>query len=204
MGKPSDQRLRVCVAQEAARIILDEGINDYQLAKHKALERIGVHDRGALPRNIEIEQAIREHRQLFFTEADYRHQSKLWHAALAAMERLRNFRPRLVGSLLEGTAGRHSHVNLHVYSDAVEEILFVLLDLGIAYRSVERRINFGSEVRCYPGLQFMEADIEVLAVVFSHKENRQPPLSAIDGKPMRRAEITEVQKQVDQLRGDSR
>ena len=204
MGKPSDQRLRVCVAQEAARIILDEGINDYQLAKHKALERIGVHDRGALPRNIEIEQAIREHRQLFFTEADYRHQSKLWHAALAAMERLRNFRPRLVGSLLEGTAGRHSHVNLHVYSDAVEEILFVLLDLGIAYRSVERRINFGSEVRCYPGLQFMEADIEVLAVVFSHKENRQTPLSAIDGKPMRRAEITEVQKQVDQLRGDSR
>ncbi len=203
MGKANDQRLRVYVAQEAARIILDEGVNDYQLAKHKALERIGVHDRGALPRNIEIEQAIREHRQLFFTEADYRHQSKLWHAALAAMERLRDFKPRLVGSLLEGTAGRHSHVNLHVYSDAVEEILFLLLDMGIAYRSVERRINFGSEGRCCPGLQFVEADIEVLAVVFSHKENRQNPLSAVDGKPMKRADLSEVRKKVALLHGDT-
>lgn len=203
MGKQSDQRLRVCVAQEAARIILDEGINDYQLAKRKASERIGVNDRGALPRNIEIQQAIREHQQLFFTKADYLHQFKLWHAALSAMKRLRDFQPRLVGSLLEGTAGRHSHVNLHVYSDAVEEILFLLLDVGIAYRSVERRINFGSEVRCCPGLQFLEADIEIVAVVFSHKENRQSPLSAVDGKPMKRAEMSEVEKRVAMLRRDT-
>ena len=204
MGKLVDQRMRTYVAQEAARIILDEGINDYQIAKRKALERIGVVDRAALPSNIEIEQAIREHRQLFFTEADYLHQSKLWHAALLAMKRLRDFKPRLVGSLLDGTAGRHSQVNLHLYSDAVEEILFLMLDTGIAYRSVERRINFGTEVRSYPGLQFIEADIEVLAIVFSYKENRQSPLSAVDGKPMRRAPISEVEERVAKLRRETR
>jgi hypothetical protein len=196
MVNRTDRRARTLIAQEAARIILDEGIQDYHLAKRRAMARMGISERGGLPRNTEIEQAIREHQELFFTEDDHRHRHALWRAALAAMRLLQAYSPRLVGPVLNGTAGRHSAVTLHVFSDSVEEILFRLMDARIAYRSTERRLRVGKETRPYPCLCFITADIEVEAIVMPGKELRQSPFSAIDGKPMRRAEIREVTRRL--------
>lgn len=42
------------VAQETARIIVNQGIRDFGLAKKKAAERLGLRDRGSLPGNVEI------------------------------------------------------------------------------------------------------------------------------------------------------
>ena len=56
-----DDRARQLLAQEAARIIVDQGLRDYRVAKIKAAERLGMNSRGALPGNAEIEQAISEH-----------------------------------------------------------------------------------------------------------------------------------------------
>ena len=42
------------LAQEAARIIVDQGLRDYRAAKLKAAERLGMNTRGSLPRNAEI------------------------------------------------------------------------------------------------------------------------------------------------------
>jgi hypothetical protein len=50
-------RARQMLAQEAARIIVNQGIRDYGLAKKKAAERLGLNSRGSLPGNAEIEQA---------------------------------------------------------------------------------------------------------------------------------------------------
>ena len=52
--------LRRALAQEAARIIVDHGVDDYLFAKRKAAERMGVTDHAVLPRNTEIEEAIAE------------------------------------------------------------------------------------------------------------------------------------------------
>ena len=49
-----DNRARQVLAQEAARIIVDQGIRDYRVAKIKAAERLGLNTRGALPGNAEI------------------------------------------------------------------------------------------------------------------------------------------------------
>ena len=57
------------VAQEAARIIVNQGIRDFGLAKKKAAERLGLTDRGSLPGNAEIELAVSEHLQLFAGES---------------------------------------------------------------------------------------------------------------------------------------
>jgi hypothetical protein len=59
------ERARLMVAQEAARIIVNQGLRDYGLAKKKAAERLGLNTRGSLPGNAEIEQAVSEHLQLF-------------------------------------------------------------------------------------------------------------------------------------------
>ena len=188
--------MRCRVAHEAARIILEEGVRDYQLAKRKAVDRIGAYDRVPLPRNLEIEQAIRDRQQLFYTEEDYNHQSALWRAALAAMIFLHTFNPRLVGELLRGTASKHSIVNLHVFADATEEVLFQFLNAGIPYHCAERRIRFKHEVKSYPSVHYLETQIEIEAVIFPPENLRQAPISAIDGKPMQRAEISAVKKKV--------
>jgi hypothetical protein len=196
MANRTDRRARTLIAQEAARIILDEGVQDYHLAKRRAMARMGIGERGGLPRNTEIEQAIREHQELFFTEDDRRHHHALWAAALAAMRLLQAYSPRLVGPVLNGTAGRHSAVILHVFTDSVEEILFRLMDARIAYRATERRLRVGKETRPYPCLCFVASGMDVEAIVLPGKELRQSPLSAIDGRPMRRAEIREVEQRV--------
>ena len=68
MGRKSvsiNDRARRMLAQEAARIIVEQGIQDFRVAKNKAAERLGLKDRGSLPGNSEIQQAVGEHLQLF-------------------------------------------------------------------------------------------------------------------------------------------
>ena len=80
------------VAQEAARIIVDQGIRDYRVAKQKAAERLGVDGRGSLPGNAEIEAAVADHLQIFGGESHERSAAADAHAALSAMELLTRFR----------------------------------------------------------------------------------------------------------------
>jgi hypothetical protein len=65
MARKSDFKRRLRIADEAARIIVEEGIADYQVAKQKACRRLGLAASTSLPRNIEIEQAVIERQRLF-------------------------------------------------------------------------------------------------------------------------------------------
>jgi hypothetical protein len=201
MSDTRDQRLRACIAQEAARILLDEGVEDYHLAKRKAAERLNASDRRLLPRNSEIERAVLDHQRVFFTKGYDNLVSMLRRAALEAMSLLRKFQPRLTGSVLKGTAGKYSDINIHLFADAVEEVLFVLMDAGIAYRSAERRLRYGDDVRCYPALRFVTRGHQVEAVVLPTDALKQPPLSPIDAKSMQRATIKQVERLLKSDRG---
>lgn len=194
MTDTHDQRLRIRIAQEAARILLDEGVEDYHLAKRKAADRLNASHRSQLPRNSEVERAVRDHQRLFFTNGYHDLLSVLRRAALDGMRLLRKFEPRLVGSVLQGTAGKHSEINLHVFADAVEEVLFVLMHAGIAYRSTERRLRYGNDVRHYPCLRLLANGYRMEIVVLPTGALRQSPLSPIDGKPMQRATIKQVER----------
>jgi hypothetical protein len=108
-------QLRRRVALEAARLISEQGIRDYRMAKRKAAQRIGVRDEGFLPRNREIEDALREHQRLFRGDEQARAQQFRLETARDAMKFLSRFEPRLVGSVLEGTSDVHSAVCLQVF-----------------------------------------------------------------------------------------
>ena len=193
--KPNDtDRARQVVAQEAARIIVDHGIRDYRLAKQKAAERLGVLSRGALPGNSEIEAAVAEHLQLF-GGASHADQLRLMRvAALAAMELLAAFDPRLVGPVLVGTADENSAVNLHVFADSAEVVAMELADIGLNYRSYERRLKSRrGRVETYAGFEFHHSHNAIQATVFPIDGIRQAPISPVDGKPMRRVDTDAVQ-----------
>lgn len=184
------------LAQEAARIIVDQGIRDYRAAKIKAAERLGMGTRRALPRNAEIEHAISEHLQLFGRESHADFLCIMRRAALSAMEMLSSFTPRLVGPVLNGTADENSAVNLHVFADNAELIAMCLSDLGMSYRPYERRLrssrNRGTAPDTFAGFQFEHDDAAIEATVFPVDGIRQAPLSPIDGKPIKRADTKAV------------
>lgn len=202
MGRKIDNgtdRARRVVAQEAARIIVDQGIRDYRVAKIKAAERLGLSMRGSLPRNVEIERAVSEHLQLFSRDshADFLRTMRV--AALSAMGLLSPFTPRLVGPVLHGTADANAPLNLHVFTDSAEAVALRLSELGISYRPYERRLKSRRDsADLYAGFQFHHENASVEATVFPVDGIRQAPISPIDGKPMRRADDKCVRELLDQ------
>ena len=188
-------RARQVVAQEAARIIVDHGVRDYRVAKQKAAERLGVNGRGSLPGNTEVEAAVAEHLQIFGGDSHQNLLRLMRTAALAAMELLTEFSPRLVGPVLVGTADDNSAVNLHVFADSPEMVAMEIGDMGIQFRSYERRLKSRrGQIEMYAGFEFSYRNETIQATVFPVDGIRQAPMSPIDGKPMKRVDLDAVQE----------
>ncbi len=185
--------LRSAVAQEAARLMAEHGIQDYLVAKRKAAERYGVVDGAFLPRNTEIEAALMAYQRLF---GGAQHASSLQEqrrVALQAMQLLEKFEPRLVGSVLTGTATEFADIQLHVFSDRAEDVYVHLMDKRYEYEVFERRMRMTPERQVLvPSVRFEIGEETVEAFVFPKDGIRQAPISPVDGKPMRRAGLQEV------------
>lgn len=187
------ERNRVLIAQEAARILSEEGVKDYRLAKRKAAERLGLRPNGDMPRNSEVESALREHQRLFGGEDQARQLARLRATALEAMRFFARFRPRLVGSVLAGTASAHTPVELHLFAETPEEVMFFLMEHDIPYESAERRFRLSAdEYASYPVYVFVAEEVGIDLTVFPSGRRGPPPLSPVDGRPIRRADLAEV------------
>ena len=196
MAKKFSQRtedLRKALAQEAARIMAEHGIEDYLQAKRKAADRLGVNDVSVLPKNVEIEAALRAHQRLFGRESHDHSLMEQRRVALQTMRMLAEFNPRLVGSVLTGTATDYSDINLHLFADASETVAIRLLDLAVPHEFYERRVKMDAERSVnYPALRFEASGRTVDATVFPIDGIRQSPYSPVDGRPMKRADAREV------------
>jgi hypothetical protein len=185
--------LRSAVAQEAARLMAEHGINDFLVAKRKAAERFGVADNALLPRNAEIEAALASYQRLFGGEQHSSSLQQQREVALQAMRLLERFEPRLVGAVLNGTATEYSDIQLHVFSDSPEAVYLQLADRRYEYEVFERKVKITTERwGAVPSVRFDMTSQTVEALVFPADGIRQAPISAVDGKPMRRAGIAEV------------
>lgn len=192
-------RARKVLAQEAARIIVEQGIGDYRVAKIKAAARMGMTGRGSLPGNAEIEYAVTEYLKLFGRESHVDLLRTLREAALSAMELLAAFAPRLVGPVLHGTAAANSAVNLHLFSDSAELVAARLQESRVQYRLFERRLKSRRDrSESFSGYRFTHQNSPIEATVFPLQGMRQAPISPVDGRPMRRAD----RKAVMRLLGD--
>jgi hypothetical protein len=189
------ERARQVLAQEAARIIVEQGILDYRVAKIKAAERLGMSERGSLPGNTEIEKAVSEHLALFGRESHIDLLLVLRRAALSAMEMLAPFTPRLVGPVLHGTASANSPVNLHVFADNAEVVAVRLQESSVQYRPFERRLKSRRDrAETFAAFRFIQDEAAIEATVFPVDGVRQAPISPVDGKPMRRADKSTILK----------
>lgn len=185
---------RLEVAAEAARIIATEGRHNYHVAKKKAAERIGISERLALPSNIEVKDALRRYQNLYGGDAHSDNLQYLRRTAVLSMQLLEKFNPRLVGAVLDGTAGKHSRIALHVFSDSSESVILDFLDNGIPFSQEQRQIRWHDGK--HRTVQLMVFELEGAAVeltIFTPVDLRQAPPSPIDGKPQRRATLGETE-----------
>jgi hypothetical protein len=192
-NSPRSDNIRRALAQEAARLMAEHGIQDFLAAKRKAAARFGNVDSAALPGNAEIEAALAEYQRLFTADTHGTHLHRQRRAALKAMQGLAEYQPRLVGPVLVGTATEHADVQLHLFADQPETVGLQLLDRGIAHEITGRRLRVNSEqTRQYPGLRFTVDMQPIEATIFPVNGIRQAPASPVDGRPMRRADIAEL------------
>lgn len=198
------QRNRLRIAQEAARLMSEHGIRDFHHAKLKAAERLGILDTQALPRNLEVEQALREHQRLFLADSQPQLLRQRREAAIEAMRFLSAFEPRLVGAVLEGTADAHSAVCLHVYSDDPEAVMRYLRDHGVPFDSQVRHLRYGRDEQPeYPVLLFAADELPFDLTVLPRDALRQAPLDRADDRPMRRASLVQMELLLEEGSGDN-
>ena len=172
----------------------EQGIRDFLFAKRKAAERFSVTDNAVLPKNVEIEAALLEYQRLFGGET---HEDQLQgqrSVACELMQRLHKFKPRLVGPVLLGTATPHDPVLLHLFADRLESVTLELMDQRVPFELGERRIRYDADrISQQPCITLDYDDQTVELLIFGVDGIRQAPLSPVDGKPLRRADLATVE-----------
>ncbi len=154
---PSDaELLRAEIAAAAARMIAEDGA-DYATAKRKAARLVLGNQKvrgDILPDNAQVEAEVREYQALFLGDVQPERLRHLRRLALEMMERLAEFSPYLTGAVLNGTAGEHSDIHLHLFADNSKDVAVFLLNANIDYH-VSESPHFRSPDRGVETLSFL-------------------------------------------------
>ena len=190
----NNPRLRQEIAVLAAKIICDEGVNDYGMAKQKAAGRLGNTSKKNLPANEEIEQAVFDHQNLFGNDSQHQYIQTLRQTAHDFMQLLQPFATCLTGAVLNGSASMNSLVELHAFTDNAESVGFKLDDYGIPYELKDKRLRLSKtdfvNLPCY---RFLANETPVSVTVLAERYRQHPPLSPINGKPMQYCNLAELE-----------
>ncbi len=190
----STDQLRQQIATMAGRIMAEEGVSDFHIAKRKAAERLGSPETKHLPGNEEVELALQEHLRLFHAGRLSQNVARLRQLTLDAMQFLAKFEPRVVGAVLSGNVTPTTAIELHITADFAEEVGLWLEEQRIPYEQGERRLRFGGDrYESFPAYRFTADGVTVELCVMTHSEARELPLSPVDGKPMKRANRRELE-----------
>jgi hypothetical protein len=139
--------LRREIASLAARMMAEDGIDDYGHAKRKAARSLGVGDGEVLPGNDEVEAELRAYQAIYQEDEQPQRLRELRGIALDVMEFLADFNPHLTGAVLDGTAGRYAPVDIDLFADSSKDVEITLLSRNISYDISEKRLHDGQEAK---------------------------------------------------------
>jgi hypothetical protein len=189
-----DSNLRRHIAYIAARMMAEDGIADYHAAKTKAARQAGLADSNLLPDNSEIEEALREYQGLYQKDEQPVHLRRLREVAVRVMREFENFRPALVGSVLSGTAGKYSDVNLQLFADDSKALTMFLLNKRYRFEEGSRKMRRGERVDDVPQISLEVEDVKVTLTVLDRDDERFVPRPKSEGGDIpQRARLAEVE-----------
>ncbi len=175
--------MREQLAHRAAKLMAEDGITDHAYAKRKAARQLGASDTHHLPSNDEIDMALRSFRMLFQSAQHPPILRELRVEALENMRLLADFHPYLTGSVLTGTAGAQSDINLLLFSDDAKAVLLFLLKHDIKFEDGEWKVRLGGHEESVPsytltGTSGVQTHIIVLPENARHSGGRHPETHA--------------------------
>lgn len=130
--------IRQLIAQQAARMMAEDGVSDYGYAKKKAGRQLGVMENSMLPSNTEIEEELKLYNMLYLSEEQPENLRDLRVNALYTMQLLERFNPHLTGAVLDGTAGMLAETHIHLFADSVKDVEMFLLNQQIPFNVNEK------------------------------------------------------------------
>ena len=189
-----DSNLRRHIAYIAARMMAEDGIADYGAAKLKAARQAGLADSAQLPDNSEIEEALREYQGLYQKDDQPAHLRRLREVAVKVMREFGDFRPALVGSVLSGTAGQFSDVNLQIFTDDSKLLTMFLLNKRYRFEEGSRKIRRGDRYEPVPQISLDVDDVTVTLTVLDPDDERSSPRARAEAGEMPvRARLADVE-----------
>lgn len=186
-----DNNLRRHIAYLAARLMAEDGM-DYAGAKQKAARQAGLADAAMLPDNSEIEEQLREYQGLYQSEEQPARLRELRTIAVKVMREFEEFRPVLVGSVLNGTAGMHSDVNLQLFTDDAKALTMFLVNKRYRFEEGTKSVRRGGRVEEVPQISLEVGDETVTITVLDHDDERSGARPRADTEPQR-ARLAEVE-----------
>jgi hypothetical protein len=181
------------IAHLAARLMAEDGIEDYALAKRKAARQAGTPDTRELPTNDEIDAALKSYQEIYHPAEHRDRLRELRSIAVRAMRELSEFNPHLTGSVLSGNAGKYADIKLQLFTDNVKAVELYLLDRGIPYRTAQTRLYAGTDLRTAPVYTIDDDGAEIEITVLTMRELRGPLKTSVEGKNIERAKLPAVE-----------
>jgi predicted nucleotidyltransferase len=198
-----EDKVRRLIAQEAARIMYEEGVSEYRDAKRKAARHFGSEKAlslgSHLPSNAEIHGELQRIIGIYEEEVLPERLLHLRLAALRQMELLASFRPYLVGSVLSGTVTERSDIDLHLFAGSCEEVEEHLDQEGIPFETEVVTIRHGGEFADYSHIYLEDDEVVVECTVYPLEDIHRIPKSSITGRPMERANAKKLKKLIEDM-----
>jgi len=181
------RQLREQIAQLAARLIAEDGLGDWGLAKRKAARTLGLTDARCLPDNRELEAALLEHQRIFDEEGQREHLHWLRSQTLDLMDLFDRFDPHVAGPVLSGAIGRHPTIHLHLFADDPRSVEWFLLEEAIPYEPHELRMQVAGLARTLPCFRLNVEGTDVELLQFERADRRHPVRLTAEGRTLERA-----------------
>lgn len=197
MGTKFSDRKKLLIAEEAARLVLEESVADYELARNKAARRYGVKGRANLPSPADIDQAVHARRALFGLRATSEQHRLLLQVALGWLQKFKLNHARLVGGLAEGIVTPESHVKIILVAESLKEVAIGLLNAGVDYQGVER--VFSGATSPVPGFVLEDKGVEVELLVVAGFAEREALRDVRDGKGLKGVGAEQVSELIERL-----
>jgi hypothetical protein len=186
--------LRLEIAAAAARLVADGGL-DYGAAKRKAARQLlgdGAVPRGALPDNDQLDEALREHLELFDEDHAAR-VLRMRQVSLRLMRELDGFRPYLTGAVWKGIVSEHAPIHLQLFHDDHKDVEMFLLNRGIDFAVTEMPHFRGDGGRSnVEALTMVWQDEPVLISLYPSDDLR----GAVRGDPPERGDADAVERRM--------
>lgn len=203
MARENTDHIRQMIAQQAARMMAEDGVHDYAYAKKKAGRQLGFSENSVLPTNAEIEEEIRLYHEIYNADEQPTELERLRKAALMTMQLFERFNPRLTGSVLDGTAGKFAQTEIHLFADSAKEIEIFLLSQQIPFESSEKSYRISDKpskdkkekVRKTVPVFTLETELGLQKIsVFEFDDLRVATKKTSDGSNAERADIAELKE----------